>query len=298
MRAARSVRSAVRHDANPARGSVSPLGDDTGGPMISPGTSARFVVKSAAAWLRARRYALRPGWIATGIGAGLRFDPGVAETGYLRGDAELPVQLALADHLSPGDVFYDVGANVGFFAVLAARLVGVNGLVVAVEPVPRTAARARRNSGLNGFTNVRVLERAACDSNGTGQLVLARHIGGAALETVAPPIDATSTIAVALTTIDAVLADPGILPPTVVKIDVEGAELAVLKGMTETIARHRPTIICEIDDGDADEYASKRRSCVEYLESSGYHVIQLPDSYPESSWFVGHILATPAEVHT
>jgi FkbM family methyltransferase len=259
---------------------------------------AGVVARSAASWLRARRYALRPGRVATGIGAGLRFDPGVAETGYLRGDAELPVQAALADHLGPGDVFYDVGANVGFFTVLAARLVGEHGLVVAFEPVPPTAALARRNSELNGFTNVQVLERAASDSNGSGQLVLARHIGGAALETAAPPIDATSTIAVALTTIDAVLVDPGPLPPTMVKIDVEGAELAVLQGMTETIKHHRPIVICEIDDGDANAYESKRRSCVEYLESCGYHVADLPDAYPGSSWFVGHILATPAERST
>jgi FkbM family methyltransferase len=261
--------------------------------MSDLGAHARGIARSAASWLQARRYALRPGRIADGVGAGLRFDPGVAEHGYLRGDAELPVQEALADHLGPGDVFYDVGANVGFFTVLAARLVGPNGLVVAFEPVPATADLTRRNSELNGFTNVRVLERAASDVNGSGELVLARHIGGAALSTVPRPADATSAITVVLTTIDALLAESGIAAPTVVKIDVEGAETAVLDGMTETMARHRPTIICEIDDGDEQEYESKRRGCVEHLEAAGYRVTQLPDAYPESSWIVGHLLATP-----
>ena len=256
------------------------------------GSGARRGLTSAMARVRAERYARRPGRMTVGVGTRLAFDPGTADAHYARGDVELPVQEALAARLHPGGVFYDVGANVGFFTVIGARLGGATGRVVALEPVPANAALIRRNCDLNGFGGVLVIEQAASDSIGIGELILARHSGGAALSTASRPVDATTTIDVELTTIDA-LVDELALPPTLVKIDVEGAELAVLTGMADTLARHRPTIVCEIDDGDRRRYQEKHDECVDLLEESGYRITELADSYPGSTWSVGHFVADP-----
>ena len=75
------------------------------------------------------------------------------------GTHELPVQRALADRLSPGDTFFDIGANAGFFSVLAARKVGAAGLCVAVEPDPTIAKVIAGQAALNGFDNVAVVRK-------------------------------------------------------------------------------------------------------------------------------------------
>lgn len=79
--------------------------------------------------------------ISHGIGAGLLFNSSGAFPSRALGTVETEVQDALAELLRPGDVFYDVGANVGYFTIIAARLVGPEGRVVAVEPQPEAVKR-------------------------------------------------------------------------------------------------------------------------------------------------------------
>jgi len=77
--------------------------------------------------------------IASGPGKGLYFSAGPSNPEYESGDNEVPVQDALVAHTGDGAVVLDVGANVGFFSVIAAKLVGPTGKVVAFEPVPANA---------------------------------------------------------------------------------------------------------------------------------------------------------------
>jgi hypothetical protein len=105
--------------------------------------------------------------VPMGLGGGLRLDmKGIplshAHIGSLAfGNLEQSVQEAMLRHLPKGGVFYDVGANVGFFALLAAHLVGVDeGQVYAFEPTPDNAAEIRSNIALNGLRNVTVVEKA------------------------------------------------------------------------------------------------------------------------------------------
>src|SRR3990170_6739254 len=77
----------------------------------------------------ARRLLKRVPRINSGPGNGLRFDGGPATALFLYGEYERPVQEALLSLVCPGDVFYDIGANVGFFSVLAGKLVGPGGTV-------------------------------------------------------------------------------------------------------------------------------------------------------------------------
>lgn len=235
----------------------------------------------------------RKGTIVVGPASGLRFDPGPSNADYASGDNELPVQGALAECLRGGDVFYDVGANVGFLTVLGARLVGPSGTVYAFEPVPANAGFVRRNAQANGFAQVHVIEKAVSNRLGAGELTLARYSGGSALASAEPPPDADGTLPVELVTIDDLVGRELLKPPDVVKIDVEGAELEVLEGMATTAATHRPVVIVEVDAADADALARKQDACERWLQARGYRTTLLPDSYPHIRWQVRHIVAAP-----
>lgn len=258
----------------------------------------RTLPPRARRWLRSRRSALRPPTMDDGVGRGLRFDPGPSNPDYGSGTNELPVQEALAEVVRPGDVVYDIGANVGFFSIISARLTGETGRVIAFEPVPANADLVRRNAELNDLGNITVVEKAVSDHSGSGELVLAEYSGGAALSTTTPPPDAAGSIEVELVTVDAAVAAGELPAPDVVKIDVEGVELEVLRGMSETLRRDRPIVICEIDDGTREGYDRKHDSCVEYVRSIGYDVTPLADSYPVGEWIVGHFLARPGPSDT
>lgn len=213
---------------------------------------------------------------------------------YVLGSSEVPVQAALRQLISPGDVVYDIGANIGFFTLIAARRVGPTGRVVAFEPVAENASSIRRNLAANRFRHVDVYEIAVGDRAGREDMLLTAWDGGGSLSHEAiRPGEATSTRSVEVSTLDQLVLDHGLRPPTLVKIDVEGHEEAVLRGMNEILRKHRPGVLFEVDD--ADERALERRWNLldGVLTSSGYEVEHLPNAYPNRGWFVGHTLARP-----
>jgi FkbM family methyltransferase len=243
--------------------------------------------------LSRRLAARRAPKVRSGPGRGLRIGRAEASADYSHGTNELAVQTALADVLRPGDVFFDVGANVGFFAMLAARIVGPTGSALAFEPVPANVAQVRANARRNQLDNVTVFELAVGAADGTATLSLAAHPGGAALASAAPPPDPIGSIVVAVASIDALLAAGRVPPPDVVKIDVEGAEEDVLRGMATTLQEHRPVVLCEIDDRTQSALADKRLATAGRLEQAGYEIRWLDPSYDGNEWLVEHFIATP-----
>lgn len=231
--------------------------------------------------------------ISAGPATGLRIGSAEASADYALGTNELPVQVALADALGAGDVFLDVGANVGFFSLLAARLVGPTGAVWAVEPVPANVAQIQHNARRNRFRNLAVVDAAASSSAGTTTLLLAVHPGGAVIASAGAPPDPAGALEVRTVRIDDLVASGQVRPPTVVKIDVEGAELDVLEGMPATLRDHRPVVVCEVDGRDDAAVASQRSAVVALLVHAGYDVEVLPRSYDASDWRVDHLVARP-----
>lgn len=232
--------------------------------------------------------------IPDGPGAGLRFDPGAGNPAYASGSNERPVQDTLAKYLQDGAVFYDIGANVGFFTVIGARLVGQAGRVLAFEPVAANRRQLRRNLRLNRLRNVRISKLAVCDRCGEAEFCVTDYAGGSVLASAdhrAP--DVRRLTRVRTTTLDHLVGDCGWPAPSVVKIDVEGAEHEVLLGMRETLKRHRPVMIYEIDDTDQVHVDRKQGRCDRLLEGLGYRLARLADSYPDSRWTVTHTLALP-----
>ena len=231
--------------------------------------------------------------IGNGIAKGLQFNPGESCPELALGTYEEPIQNIFAQHLKSGDVFYDIGANVGFFSVIAAKLVGDTGKVYAFEPGEVNAKSIRHNAQLNNFRQIEVIEKAVSNTSGLGQLLLAKYSGGHALATADAPPDLAGEITVDLVSIDDLITQNKINPPNFVKVDVEGAELDVLKGMTQTIKTYQPTIIYEVDDGDRAAYEHKYQELADFFKSFNYQVTQAENSYDTIDWCVGHAIASP-----
>ena len=170
---------------------------------------------------------------------------------YLRGKAERGVLQALAKRLRPGMVFYDLGANIGSFSLLAARLVGEKGKVYSFEPDTEAAARLRRNVGRNSFANVTIVEAgvwsasgyvnfipagASSPDHGTGKLVTA----GDSRCVRVPCVALDDFVATAL-------------PPDAIKCDVEGAEVEVLRGAEHILRTSKPFVLCEMHSAANDK---------------------------------------------
>src|ERR1700733_12887928 len=101
----------------------------------------RRVCVWGASWLKGQ-----DGVILHGVGKGLKFNAAASHSAFILGNHELEVQELLAAVLRPGMVYYDAGANVGFFAVIVARLVGPSGQIVCFEPLPENARQIEYNA--------------------------------------------------------------------------------------------------------------------------------------------------------
>jgi len=207
---------------------------------------------------RFRRYTLwwlfwaygREATIAPAGPAGSRFymrlHP-IGDSSFIVGEYEPGCVRALREHLLEGSVCVDVGANVGYFSILMSRLVGKHGQTIAFEPMPENVELLRENIEVNGLENIVVVAAAAGDESGSVELlnaasdratktasVVGYHIEGPAQTTVVRCVRLDDYF------------DASVPPPALIKIDVEGAELMVLKGARQTIAKSQPTLIVEI----------------------------------------------------
>ena len=207
--------------------------------------------------------------------------------GIAYGVLETSVQEALVRHLGPGGVLYDVGANLGFFALLGARLAGPDGHVYALEPAPENAQAIRDHAALNRIENLTVLELAAGAAAGRARLQIVDDRSWSKLEGYGAHPGTERVVEVDVTAIDDLVRDGALRPPTLIKIDVEGAELDVLAGLRETLARHRPAIVCELHGTHAAFAAA--------MAAHGYRVINLEGTAPiQAAPESEHALALPA----
>lgn len=185
------------------------------------------------------------GQIAGGVGAGLFFDNAGGYPGYSLGTTEPEEQEALKRLVREGMTVINAGANIGFHAVILARLVGPSGRVVCFEPFPASAAAVRKNLALNGFTGrSEVVESAVSDSEGQAALKVE---GGNAEFSIAKgrARDASQELVVATVTLDAAASRMGLVPE-VITLDIEGAEVDALRGASSVISRGKPTFVIEL----------------------------------------------------
>lgn len=164
---------------------------------------------------------------------------------YYFGCWEPQVEAAMGHFLKPGDTFIDVGANIGYFSLLAARLLGPSGSVVAIEASAHTHRQLLQNVQRNGVGSaVRCVNQAASDHIGHVTLYSGDAGNNGSASVLRTKGTAETTQCAPLTKI---LTASEMRAAKVIKIDVEGAELAVLKGIDSAALREDVAILVEIN---------------------------------------------------
>ena len=139
------------------------------------------------------------------------------------------------DHVKSGDVVLDIGANIGYYTLLAAKLVGAEGSVHAFEPDPDNFALLQKNVRHNNYQNVVLENRAVSDRNGKIELFKAGDNWGG--HSIYDAADRSSHITVDVIALDDFFKD-GPTAINLVKMDIEGAEVGALQGMIHLFGRH------------------------------------------------------------
>lgn len=179
--------------------------------------------------------------------------------------------------MQPGDVVYDVGAHIGYYTLIAAKKqINSGGHVIAFEPNPTNLRILRKHLQLNNITNVTVIEAAVAESSGKSKFALGTGTGTGHM---APD----GQLEVQTVSLDELVQQGIIPPPQIIKIDVEGAELRVIKGALQTIATYRPFIFLEVHS------AILLRSCDEILTKLGYVRLDLCPKLEQG----GRVVYTP-----
>ncbi|CAN5497293.1 hypothetical protein BH20ACT18_BH20ACT18_04530 [soil metagenome] len=244
----------------------------------------------ARGWLRPLSFVLARGELSMLGGVGLRmrlsagtFEPwGAQAYAVLEGTHEVQVQEALRRMVGHGAVVWDVGANIGVFSLLAARIVGPSGRVVAIEPEAACAAAIGDHARRNAIDWIEVHAVAATARTGETELIVVRDSLWTRLVSVGEhelEVDRRLVPGYALDDLPAP-------PPALVKIDVEGAELEVLSGMRRLLADVQPAVVCEMH--------GKNRDFFDAMTAAGYDVLNLdgPEPIHEAGGNV-HALCVP-----
>jgi FkbM family methyltransferase len=177
-------------------------------------------------------------------------------------------------HLPVGGTFVDAGAHIGYYSLKAARVVGPKGHVIAIEPNPDTLRQLRDNIQASGANVIAVQPVACSDSEGELDLFAAAraNTGKTSLSRAnAQQSGGVSAVYhVRARPLDAIIQETGVSRVDVMKIDVEGAELLVLKGAKQTLARYRPVLIVEVTDELLQSMGASAAELREFLRSQGY----------------------------
>jgi len=211
----------------------------------------------------------------------LRLDEHMGSQIFWFGSYSVEILRVLDRLLAPGMVVVDAGANIGEVSLFAAKRVQPGGHVFSFEPVPELATRLRHHVELNGFAVVEVFERGLADREGKANIYtpgtpfrdgtvndgMSTLYAGADHHTLAG--------SVLLTTLDAFAHERGLNRIDLLKVDVEGAELPVLRGAREVLAVHRPWVIVEVQQETSEAAGYRQGDILTYLGDFGYRFAKI-----------------------
>lgn len=177
----------------------------------------------------------------------------------------------LPDLLAEGDTFLDVGANHGSFAIVASKLVGTNGFVLAVEPQPRLATALGKSLTANALGKFQIYNLAVGDTNGEIELLV--PIGTSGSAGVYPEHSAThqhNRFKVPLRRFDDLVDWQNFTGKVLLKLDIEGSECAFLSGASKMITALKPTLIIEIHPTSLRAAGATGTKLKQLLQELGY----------------------------
>jgi FkbM family methyltransferase len=190
---------------------------------------------------------------------GYRWVAGSSNHGCWLGSYEHDKQQLFEETITAGAVVYDIGANVGFYTLLAFELIGPKGKVIAFEPLPRNLRYLRQHLTLNKLSNVQVINAAVSDKSGEARFDDTREV-------TMGQLTPEGKLVVRVVSLDQLISTGTIPPPQFMKIDVEGAEEAVLIGASAILERSHPTIFLATHGDDV------RAHCLARLQEAGYAI--------------------------
>lgn len=220
---------------------------------IRPESSLRYRLASGGVLLLERRHSFT-----------FCFWPGVDKY-------EPDVRAALLHFLKPGSTFLDCGANIGYFSVMAGAVVGPNGSVIAIEANPNTYKLLQRNLIVNGIGTA--INCALTSLPGEIELFMPRS-GGDVYSSLRKGGLVTGndveTFRVVGRTLDEVVLSLKLSRVDVMKIDIEGAELDVLRSASHLMRELRPVILCEYGTNTWPAFGASAKELLELLDECGY----------------------------
>jgi len=187
-----------------------------------------------------------------------------------RYEADL-VQLLLEDD----DVFWDVGANVGYFTLVAATALNHRGRIIAFEPGKNAYARLVSNLALNPYRNIQAFAVAVTDREGEAVLHLLGDIADSSASLYLAAQSQAGQEVCRTVALDHFLDSQGLRPPDLIKLDAEGAELAVLKGAKGIISHTPPLFLMEMEEKNLVAAGASKAAVAQFLTGCGYRAAHL-----------------------
>ncbi len=212
---------------------------------------------------------------------GWKWLPPSGNHAYWLGKHEKAYVNAFAEHIQPGDIVFDIGAQAGYFTLIASRLAGKNGQVVAFEPFPENSEYIKEHCRLNHCDNVTLQEVAVGGTPGQRSFQSANlfmgHLSDIASDKSAPDENA---LVVEVVTLDSLIADNKAPIPSVLKIDTEGMEYWVLQGGKSFINEHKPVLFI------ATHGAVNQKRTLELLKAWGYDITMIGEGNAKNADYV------------
>ncbi|MEA2326146.1 MAG: hypothetical protein QOE68_1105 [Thermoanaerobaculia bacterium] len=211
--------------------------------------------------------------IRTGELRGCRWIAGSSTNGCWLGTYERHMQRLFCQHIRPGATVFDVGANAGFFTLLASKLAGDSGRVYAFEPLPRNLDFLERHIRLNEPANVHVEALAVAATSGEAPFRIAQHASMGGLRE-------GGDLRVVTASLDDLIASGRVARPDFIKMDIEGAESDALRGAKELLAGGPLTIALSTHGWQQHE------TCWATLADAGFKLDLLKDGAADGDYLI------------
>ena len=254
-----------------ARIAAPPVLETVAGWYLGFGQSANL-----ATWLRKKAWRLlrEPFPVSWLNGLQLTLIPGneTSRSVFVTGHYEPNEFCLLAKILKPGMTFIDVGANMGLYTLFAARRVGEMGWVVAIEPSVREMKMLEHNVEQNGLRNLRLQKVAVADGDAEVELLVAglENSGHNTLGAFGYNTTLDHREKVRAVRLDQLVRSENLERVDVIKMDIEGTELAALRGGSETLRRFHPLLLLELSDRALQHQLASSGEVIDLLTQQGY----------------------------